>query len=32
MRIYELKNDGSKLIKELEGHNDIALKVIKVKE
>ena len=32
MRIYELKNDGSKLIKELEGHNDIAIKVIKIKE
>ncbi len=32
MRIYELKNDDSKLIKELEGHNDIALKVIKIKE
>ena len=28
MRIYELNNDGSNLIKKLEGHNDITLKVI----
>ena len=30
MRIYELKKDDSNLIKQLEGHTDISLKVIKL--
>ena len=30
MRIYELKQDGTNLIKELEGHSNIVLKVIKI--
>jgi len=30
MRIYELKKDGTNLIKELEGHTDIVLKVLKI--